>query len=150
MHRMLTPFALASALVAGAAAADEHVVEMLNKGPDGDAMVFEPAVIHVEPGDTVTFIPVDRGHNVESVRGALPDEVAPFRGGMNQEFTIEIAETGVHLVKFTPHFGMGMIALIVSGDDFSNLASVEASLRPRKARQRFVTYLAEARGDAES
>src|SRR5690606_14787757 len=37
---------------AGGAAAEEHVVEMLNKGEKG-AMVFQPSLIRAAPGDTV-------------------------------------------------------------------------------------------------
>ena len=50
--------AAAIALASPAAAAD-HVVKMLNKGKAG-TMVFEPALVKVAPGDTVTFIPTTR------------------------------------------------------------------------------------------
>ncbi|HMA14478.1 MAG TPA: plastocyanin/azurin family copper-binding protein, partial [Kiloniellaceae bacterium] len=48
------------------AQAGEVEVKMLTRGEAG-MMVFEPAVVHVQPGDTVRFVPVDPGHNAESI-----------------------------------------------------------------------------------
>ena len=44
---------------------------MLNKGAEG-AMVFEPALVKVAPGDTVKFVATDKGHNAETIKGMLP------------------------------------------------------------------------------
>ena len=52
---------------------------MLNKGKDG-AMVFEPAGVKIAAGDTVTFIPTDKGHNAESIKGMIPDGATEFKG----------------------------------------------------------------------
>ncbi len=57
--------AVAMALVSPAAAKDVQV-KMLNKGPGG-AMVFEPALAKIAPGDTVTFVDTDTGHNAEII-----------------------------------------------------------------------------------
>lgn len=59
--------AIAIVLSASAAGAADHQVLMLNKGEHG-AMVFQPSLIEAAPGDTVTFVPVDKGHDAESVR----------------------------------------------------------------------------------
>jgi len=32
-------------------------------------MVFEPALLKNAPGDTVTFVPTDKSHNAESIKG---------------------------------------------------------------------------------
>jgi len=53
----------------------DHQVQMLNKGTDG-AMVFEPDFIKIAPGDTVTFVPTDKSHNVETFKGLIPDGAA--------------------------------------------------------------------------
>lgn len=66
-------------ILAGAAAAAEIEVKMLNKGSEG-MMVFEPLLVKVEPGDTVKFISADKGHNTETINGMLPDGAAPFTG----------------------------------------------------------------------
>ncbi|MFO7853717.1 MAG: pseudoazurin [Paracoccaceae bacterium] len=146
MTRMIVA-AAAAALFALPAVAEEHVVQMLNKGSDGDRMVFEPAVIHAEVGDTVRFVPEDKGHN--AVSEVVPEGAEEFRGRINEEIVYEVGEDGVHLVKCTPHYSLGMVALIVVGDDFSNLDAVQDVRMPGKADERFDAYLEEARAEAE-
>lgn len=150
MTRTITLAAAAALTVAaGAAGAEEHVVQMLNQGPDGNRMVFEPAVIDAEPGDTVRFVPTNKGHNAMTVDRALPDEVEGFRGGINNEVVWEVPQEGLFLVQCQPHYALGMIALIASGDDLSNVEQVQDVRLPGKAAQRFEDYLAEAREAAE-
>lgn len=38
---------IATAMTTGAAMAEEHEVQMLNRGPNGDMMVFEPAYLEI-------------------------------------------------------------------------------------------------------
>ena len=65
--KLLASLAVGLALIAGAAQAADHEVQMLNKGAKG-AMVFEPDLIKAMPGDTVTFVPTDKSHDAESIR----------------------------------------------------------------------------------
>ena len=46
--------------------AEEHIVKMLNNGAGG-MMIFEPAVLSVNKGDTVKFVATDMAHNSASV-----------------------------------------------------------------------------------
>ena len=142
---MLRLLAIVAMLAATPALATEHVVKMLNKGSDGERMVFEPAVILAEPGDTLRFVPTDRGHNAATVKGAFPDGAETFKGRLNKEVIYEVTETGVHLVQCSPHWGMGMIALIVSGGDFSNVEAVQDVRMSRKTKERFEAYLQRAK-----
>ncbi|MCA0276909.1 MAG: pseudoazurin, partial [Proteobacteria bacterium] len=66
-HAVVVAAALAVALLAGAAQAADHQVQMLNKGEKG-AMVFQPDFIVAAPGDTVTFVPTDKSHDAESIK----------------------------------------------------------------------------------
>ena len=72
---------------AGVATAAEIEVKMLNKGTEG-LMVFEPALVKIEPGDTVKFIATDKGHNAESIKGMMPADAAPFVGKNNEDVTV--------------------------------------------------------------
>src|SRR5690606_35918682 len=72
--------------VTPALAADVEV-KMLNKGAAG-TMVFEPALIAIEPGDTVTFLSVDKGHNAETVKGLIPVGAEPFKSKTSQDITV--------------------------------------------------------------
>ena len=128
--------ALAFGAAAGAASAADYEVKMLNKGAEG-AMVFEPSFVQVQPGDVVHFVPTDKGHDVESIKGMLPEGVEPFKAKMNEAFDLTATVEGVYGVKCTPHFPMGMVALVVVGDPSSNLEAAKAAKNPKKVQERF-------------
>ncbi len=132
---LLTTAAIAMALAAFSANAEEFEVKMLNKGDKG-TMVFEPDLIVAQPGDTVKFVPTDKGHNVESVEGMLPDGVEAFKSGVNDEYVLTVAEQGAYGVKCTPHYGLGMVALIVAGEPVNLDAAIEVKQKG-KAKKRF-------------
>jgi len=131
---------MAIAMASGAQAAD-HQVQMLNKGEKG-AMVFQPDFIVAAPGDTVSFLPTDKSHDAESVKGMLPAGVEPFKGKMSEKITVTVDAEGVYGVKCTPHYGMGMVALIVVGKP-TNLAETQAVKHPGKAKKAFEALLAQ-------
>lgn len=124
------------AVLAMPALGAEFEVKMLNKGSDGKAMVFEPASLKVQPGDTVKFVPTDKGHDVVSMPGLVPEGVADIKGKINQEVTFTADKPGAYVFKCTPHFGMGMVALIVVGDAPANLAAVKDAKMPKLPKDR--------------
>ncbi len=133
------------ALLAGAAAATEttHTVQMLNKGEAG-AMVFEPAYIAAQPGDTIVFVPTDRGHNAATIEGLLPEGAEAFEGDMGEEVSITVTEEGLYGIECTPHAAMGMVAVIQVGEA-TNLEAVTAAAEELrgKAKDRFLEALAQ-------
>ncbi len=129
-------FAVMAALsLATTAAAADFEVHMLNKGKAG-AMVFEPSLVKVAPGDTVTFIPTDKSHNAETVKDLIPEGAKPFKGKINETVKVTFDVPGAYVVKCTPHLGMGMVALVVVGDAPANLEAVKTGKLPKKARER--------------
>ncbi|HEX2018872.1 MAG TPA: pseudoazurin [Aurantimonas sp.] len=137
---MAVALAVLAGLAAGTsgAAAEEHVVEMLNRGERG-IMVFEPALIRAMPGDTVRFVPVDPSHNAVTVEGMVPAGAETVKGGINEEVVLTVDQEGIYGVHCTPHYGMGMVALIQVGDDLSNLeeARAVAAKAPGRAKTVF-------------
>lgn len=137
---------LTAATVAGfftfPAAAAEIEIKMLNKGADGQAMVFEPAAVKASVGDVITFVPVDKGHDAASIKELVPDGVAEAKGKMNETLKVTVNKEGAYVFKCTPHFGMGMVALVVVGDQPANLDAVKAGKMPKKARERLDAELA--------
>ncbi|PWE18071.1 pseudoazurin [Marinicauda salina] len=134
---LLAATLIAAVIPANAAFAEDHEVRMLNRGADGEMMVFEPAYLEVEPGDTVTFLATDPSHNAEIIAGMLPEGAEPFRGRINQEITVTLTEDGVYGVKCLPHYGLGMVALIKVGDgEAPNLEDAAAVRHPGRATQR--------------
>ena len=122
------------AMIAVGAHAETFEVKMLNKGEEG-AMVFEPAFVKAEVGDVIRFLPTDKGHNVEDIKGMLPDGVDGFKTKFNKEFDLQVEQEGLYGIKCTPHYAMGMIALIQVGDAV-NLEEAEAVKQKGKAKGR--------------
>ena len=136
MKKALLTATMATALLFSSLShAAEFEVKMLNKGEKG-AMVFEPAFIQAMPGDTVKFIPSTKGHNVESIKGMLPEGVKKFKSKFNKEFVLTVEEDGLYGIKCSPHYGMGMVALISVGEP-TNEADVMAVKLRGKAKKRF-------------
>jgi len=131
----LATIAILMAVAGTAAAAAEVEVKMLNKGAEG-LMVFEPALVKIEPGDTVKFVSTDKGHNAESIKGMLPADATPFVGKNGEDTAVTFDKPGAYGVKCLPHYGMGMVALIVVGTP-GNLAEAKAVPQTGKAKQVF-------------
>lgn len=140
LHNLLSATALAIAIPAAGFAAD-HEVQMLNRGEDGQMMVFEPAFLQIEPGDTVTFLPTQPSHNAESIPAMTPEGGETFRGAMNREVSVTFTTEGVYGIKCLPHYGLGMVAVIQVGDDTSNLEAARAVRHPARANQRMPVLL---------
>jgi len=140
MIRTLTTGLALAALMGTAAFAETFEVQMLNKGSDGERMVFEPAFVQAVPGDTIKFIAADKSHNAEINAGMLPEGAEVFSGKINEEFEVTLDVEGVYGVICKPHFAMGMVMTIAVGDvdapeDFL------AGRVPPKAKQRFEAQL---------
>ncbi|GGB02651.1 pseudoazurin [Brucella endophytica] len=140
MNKILAALTLgAAAIFAANAGAAEIEVKMLNKGAKG-VMVFEPDFIKAAPGDTIKFVPTDKGHNAEIIKGMLPDGAEAFKGKTNEEVTVTLTKEGLYGVKCLPHYGMGMVALIQVGAP-TNLDAAKAVKHPGKAKIHFEALL---------
>ncbi len=135
---LLAAAALAVAILPATAA--DFQVKMLNKGAKG-MMVFEPDVVKVQPGDTVTFVATDPGHDAMSVPGMLPDGAQPFEGQIGKDVTVTFTQPGVYGVKCKPHYVMGMVGVVVVGDAAPNLEAAKAAKNPGKAGKVFADLL---------
>ncbi len=146
MKNILAIFAVAvSALLASVAAnAAEHEVKMLNKSAEG-IMVFEPNVVKVAPGDSIHFVAADKGHNVESIGGMIPEGAAPFKGEMNKDLTVTLDKPGVYGFKCKPHYSLGMVGLIVVGEPVNKTAAAAVEQKG-KAKKKFEDLLGQIGG----
>jgi pseudoazurin len=126
--------------VAAPASAKGHIVKMLNKG-NGRTMVFSPELVRIAPGDTVTFVATDKGHNAEIISTMIPAGAAPFKGKINQELSVKFTRPGTYGFKCLPHYGMGMVGVIIVGDGAANAKQAKAATHPGKAKQVFANIL---------
>lgn len=127
-------------LAAGANAAEVEV-KMLNKGPAG-MMIFEPPIVRVAPGDTVRFVATDKGHNAESIDGMIPEGAQPFAGKLNQEVKVTVEKPGIYGFRCKPHYGMGMVGIIVAGEA-ANEDAAKAVQHPGMAKKVFAKLFEE-------
>lgn len=151
MHSRLRTTLVALALTAGmaavpAAAQDGAKVKMLNVGSNGEATVFEPAIIKVAPGASADFIAEDFGHDAVAVEGLIPTGAEAFAGYKNSDLTVKFEKQGVYVYECTAHQGAGMVGLVVVGDAKANLDSVTANYRSNpklsdKAKDKLATLL---------
>ena len=102
-----------------------HSVKMLNQGPTG-IMVFEPAYLKINIGDSVTFESTDAAHNSASIPGMIPSLASSWNGGLSQNITVMFDVAGIYGYQCTPHSMMAMVGVIQVGDDKSNLDSAKA------------------------
>ena len=80
-------------------------------------------VAHIDVGDTIEWLPnVD--HNVEFLGG--PDmNSLPEKSKFNVSYSVNFNTPGVYLYHCTPHGNMGMLGLVVVGNNFNNLKDIE-------------------------
>ena len=122
--------------------AEDISVEMLNKRDDGAKMVYSEDISRIEVGDTITWLPTSKGHNVEFIAG--PDGWdAPKKSKNSKEVAITFDTPGIYYYWCTPHKGMGMIALVVVGDDTSNIDDIAGAKAVGKSKKKLKALLAE-------
>lgn len=139
LRTLVASLALSGAL-AGAAMAENYDVEMLNRG-DAGTMIFEPAFLRLAPGDTVTFLASDRGHNAQSILTMLPEGASEFEGRINEEIVVTFDVEGLYGVMCKPHFAMGMVMTIAVGDLSEMPDGYLEGRIPRGAKARFEEQL---------
>ena len=119
------------ALFATNAYAEDTTVEMLNKRDDGAKMVYSEDISRIDVGDTITWLPTSKGHNVEFIAG--PDGWdAPRKSKLSKEVAITFDTPGVYLYQCTPHKSMGMIAIVVVGDGTNDVSGAKVRGKSKK------------------
>ncbi|KIP99522.1 pseudoazurin [Agrobacterium tumefaciens] len=134
--------ALAATLFTSELMAADHTVKMLNFGEEG-SMVFEPAYVKAEVGDTITFVPQNSSHYVQSY--VTPDRVTPWKSKLDQEFEVIVEKEGIYLYYCPPHLMMAMIGVVQVGAPTNLDVAKEkaAKLRPKLVmkKERLDSYL---------
>mgnify|MGYP001793334176 CR=1 len=116
-----------------------HEVQMLNADPDNPRarQVFIPRVVVAQPGDTIRFVGVDRGHNSESIAEMMPEGAEGWEGKINDDVEVTVEVPGFYGYKCTPHATVGMVGLvIVQGEGMMDNLDAAQGVRQRgRARQ---------------
>ena len=104
--------------------AADVTIEMLNK-LGNESMVYSEKIVRVNVGDTVFWKSTNPGHNVEFIKGGVPEGVEKFKSKFNQDTQYKFTVPGVYAYWCTPHKSMGMIGFVVVGNDKSNLEAIK-------------------------
>ena len=118
---MLVCFMGGMVLSAKAEEKEPLIIEMLNKRGK-EKMLYGQDVAKVDVGQTITWTPDSKGHNVQFV--SVPEGVEKVKSKLSKEFSYTFEQEGVYLYVCTPHASMGMIGVVVVGESDVNLDEV--------------------------
>ncbi|WP_349922115.1 plastocyanin/azurin family copper-binding protein [Aeromonas veronii] len=126
----MTTMASLCLLLSHSAHGAEHRVRMLNQEGD-ETMLFLPAFVHAQVGDTVRFEPTQSGHYVRSL--ATPEKAEAWQSELDKPFTLTLTQEGLYFYMCPPHLMMGMVGLIQVGNPV-NKAVVSKQMLANKGR----------------
>ena len=126
-------------MLTSSAYAADMTIDMLIKNADGERMVYSTEVARVAVGDTITWLPASKGHNVHFI--SAPDGVELIKSKMNKEFSFTFEKEGIYLYQCTPHKSMGMIALVIVGENTDNIDSAKKAKVVGKSKKKLKKLL---------
>ena len=125
--------------------AADVTVEMLNRSGK-ESMVYSEKIVRINVGDTVFWKATDKGHNVEFIKGGVPEGVDKFKSKYNKDVDYKFTIPGIYAYWCTPHKSMGMIGFVIVGDDLSNLESIKKVKFVGKSKKLAKSLIAEIEG----
>ena len=110
---------------------------------------FSIEVANIDVGDTVEWLPKNKGHNVEFLAGPDMADLPP-KSNMNEFHSVLFERPGVYLYGCTPHLNMGMLGLIVVGNDFHNIDDIGNTDLPNVAKSVLMSLIRDAQSSSNS
>ena len=115
-------------------------IDMLNK-LGKEKMVYSIKVAKLDLNDKIIWKHVSKGHNVQFI--GMPKGVKKFKTKINKKAEYEFKKPGIYLYQCTPHKAMGMIGIVVVGEDKSNLEKIKKVKLYGKSKKIFKKLLKE-------
>lgn len=124
---------------ARALAATTHKVLMMSKDPDDGTHknYFSPAILQIQPGDTISFVPNNKGHNCVSDKNMLPDGAEGWKGKISAQIDVTFDVEGTYGYFCQPHRSLGMVGLVLVGDPSGNYEAARSAKQRGKAKKAF-------------
>jgi len=102
-----------------AATGSNHVVKVVSDEAGG-RMYFEPKVLYINPGDTVTWVNLgDEEHDIITFPDGYPEGTAAFQSPLfehaGEQWSHVFAKEGTYEYHCLPHLPMGMHGMIIVG-----------------------------------
>ena len=110
-------------LMNSAYAADQNI-DMLNK-LEREINVYSKKLVNVDVGDTIFWKSVNPGHNVEFIKGGIPEGAEKFKSSYSKDTSYTFKTPGIYAYWCTPHKNMGMIGFVIVGRNLGNLESIK-------------------------
>lgn len=104
---------------------------------------YEPAILFIEPGDSVLFRNAGSSFASRAIPGMQPDAAEPWWGQVGTDLMVTFTEPGIYGHKCGANYRLGLVGLIVVGDQPVNLTSARAIPHPPAAAATFETLFAE-------
>ena len=123
-----------------ASISDTLEIDMLNK-LGKEKMVYSIKVAKVNLNDKIIWKSKTKGHNVEFI--GMPKGVKKFKSKINKDVEYDFKVPGIYLYQCTPHKAMGMIGLVIVGNDKSNLEQIKKVKLRGKSKKVFKELLKE-------
>ena len=115
-------------------------IDMLNK-LGKEKMVYSIKVAKVNLNDKIIWKSKTKGHNVEFI--GMPKGVKKFKSKINKDVEYDFKVPGIYLYQCTPHKAMGMIGLVIVGNDKNNLEQIKKVKLRGKSKKVFKELLKE-------
>ena len=131
-------FFIMSILLSTKLMAADLIIEMLNKDVEGNKQVFSQELARIDVGDTITWVPTSKGHNVQMI--SSPNNLE-YKSGNGKEASITFDTPGIYYYLCTPHKGMGMIGLVIVGSDLSNIEDIRKAKAVGKSKKKLKALL---------
>lgn len=116
----------------GATAEAQHTVRVIEDPITGEPR-FEPALLFIEPGETVRFVMGGKTFASRVIAGMVPDGAAGWWGQVGEDVEIAFTEPGVYGHKCGAAYALGLVGLIVVGDPGVNLQEAQRVRHPPSA-----------------
>jgi hypothetical protein len=79
----------------------------------------------------INFVATDKGREVHSVPGMIPEGAQPFDAKMNQDIRVTFTVSEVYVIVCKPHTALGMVSVVVVADPI-NIDKIDPSaFQPR-------------------
>ncbi len=120
-------------------------VEMLNKNKETKKrMVYSQELVKIDVGQSIEWVPTDKGHNVEMLAGPEGYDM-PKKTKLGEAVNIKFTVPGIYLYQCSPHAAMGMIGIVVVGGDTSNMEAIKSKKvtgsKSKKKRNKLLTEI---------
>jgi pseudoazurin len=86
---------------------------------------YEPLIVSIDIGDTIIWKSVEKSHNVEFMKGGVPEGVGDFKSAISQDAEFTFTIPGVYAYICSPHKTGKMVGFIIVGNDKSNLENIK-------------------------